>query len=56
MRETKIIINYDRRSLIKSIYQIKNNNFEVVNYESKINQLKVAAGEAFLIYLSIEII
>ena len=57
MQETKIIINYDRRALIKSIYQIKNNDFEVLNYESKINKLifdshKKVINQKFLISIS----
>ncbi len=37
--KTKIIINYDRRNLIKSIYNLKNNFFEVMDYETNINKL-----------------
>mgnify|MGYP001403902529 CR=1 FL=1 len=37
--KSKIIINYDRRALIKSFYKLKNNNFEVIEYESEINQI-----------------
>ena len=39
LKKTKIIINYDRRSLIKYFYKLENNNFEVFNYESDINKL-----------------
>ena len=39
LNETKIILNYDRRALIKYFYKLKNNNFEVFQYESNINKL-----------------
>ncbi len=39
LKETKIIINYDRRSLARCLYKLKDNNFEVFNYESDINKL-----------------
>ena len=39
LNKTKIILNYDRRALIKYFYQLKNNNFEVLQYESNINKL-----------------
>ncbi len=57
LKETKIIINYDRRSLVKYFYKLKNNNFEVLNYESDINKLifdshKEIIHNSFLISIS----
>jgi len=37
--QAKIILNFDRRNLIKSIYKLNNNTFEVLDYEKKINKL-----------------
>ncbi len=39
LKNTKIILNYDRRALIKNFYKLENNNFEVSQYESNINQI-----------------
>ena len=57
LKETKIIINYDRRSLVKYFYKLKNNNFEVLNYESDINKLifdshKQIINNSYLISIS----
>ena len=57
LKETKIILNYDRRSLIKNFYKLKNNNFEVSQYESNINELifnsqKEIINNSFLISIS----
>ena len=57
LKETKVIINYDRRSLIKYFYKLKNNNFEVSDYESDINKLIFAShkeiiNNSFLISIS----
>ena len=57
LKETKIIINYDRRSLVKYFYKLKNNNFEVLNYESDINKLifdshKEIINNSYLISIS----
>ena len=57
LKETKIILNYDRRSLIKNFYKLKNNNFEVLQYESNINELifnsqKEIINNSFLISIS----
>ena len=56
-KETKIILNYDRRALIKYFYRLKNNNFEVFQYESNINKLifdsqKEITNNSFLISIS----
>ena len=57
LKETKIILNYDRRALIKNFYKLKNNNFEVFKYESNINQIifdshKEIINNTFLISIS----
>ena len=57
LKETKIILNYDRRALIKNLYKLKNDNFEVLQYESKINKLifdsyKEIINNSFLISVS----
>ena len=57
LKETKIILNYDRRSLIKNFYKLKNNNFEVSQYESNINEFifnsqKEIINNSFLISIS----
>ena len=57
LKETKIIINYDRRSLVKYFYKLKNNNFEVLNYELDINKLifdshKQIINNSYLISIS----
>ena len=57
LKETKLIINYDRRSLIRYFYKLKNNNFEVSDYESDINELiftshKEIINNSFLISIS----
>ena len=39
LKKGNIVINYDRRALIKSFYKLKSNNFEVFDYESEINKL-----------------
>ena len=56
-KKTKIIINYDRRALIKSFYKLKNNNFEVSQYESNVNKIifdsqKEIINHSFLISIS----
>ena len=55
--ESNIIINFDRRSLIKSIYKLKDNNFEIMEYENEINKiiynsLKEIKTNQFLISIS----
>ena len=57
LKDLKIIINYDRRALIKYFYKLKNNNFEVSDYESDINKLifsshKEIINNSFLISIS----
>ena len=57
LKETKIILNYDRRALIKYFYKLKNNNFEVFEFESNINKLifdsnKEIINNSFLISIS----
>ena len=57
MKETKIILNYDRRALIKSFYKLNNNNFEVSQYESNVNQIifdshREIINNSFLISIS----
>tara|TARA_A100001011_G_scaffold400789_1_gene518854 strand:+ start:3250 stop:4026 length:777 start_codon:yes stop_codon:yes gene_type:complete len=57
LKETKIILNYDRRALIKSLYKLENNDFEVFQYESNINKLifdshKEIINSPFLISIS----
>ena len=57
LKETKIILNYDRRALIKYFYKLKNNNFEVLQYESNINKLifdsnKEIINNSFLVSIS----
>ena len=57
LKEKKIIINYDRRSLIKYFYKLKNNNFEVSDYESDINKVifdshREIIDDSFLISIS----
>ena len=39
LNKRNFVINYDRRALIRSFFKIKNNNFEVSNYEQKVNKL-----------------
>ena len=38
LKDLKIIINYDRRALIKYFYKLKNNNFEVYEYSEEIDK------------------
>jgi len=57
LKKTKIILNYDRRALIKSFYKLKNNDFEVLEYEPNINKLiiesqKEIINNSFLISIS----
>ena len=57
IKDLKIILNYDRRALIKYFYKLKNNNFEVFQYESNINKLifnshKEITNNSFLISIS----
>ena len=57
LKETKIILNFDRRALIKNLYKLKNNDFEVFQYESNINKLifdsyKEIINNSFLISIS----
>ena len=57
LNEKQIILNYDRRALIKSLYKLKNNDFEVCEYESQINNLildsiKEITNSSFLISIS----
>ncbi len=57
LKKTKIVINYDRRNLIKSIFNLKNNVFEVLDYETNINKLIFDSSmqinkEEFLISIS----
>ena len=56
-KQTKFIINYDRRNLIKCFFNLKNNDFEVYQYEEKINRLifdshKEIRNNKFLISIS----
>ena len=44
LQKKNIVINYDRRALIKSFYKLKNNNFEVFDYESEINKLIIESS------------
>ena len=46
-QRSNIIFNFDRRSLIKFFYEIKNDNFQSLDYEADIN---------LLIFNSIEIL
>ena len=46
-KHSNIIFNFDRRSLIKTFYDIKNDNFQSIEYEEDINPL---------IYKSVEIL
>ena len=39
LQKRNVVVNYDRRALIKSFFKLKNNNFEVFDYESEINKL-----------------
>lgn len=39
LKKTSIIINFDRREIIKNLYKINNNNFEVSHYEEEINKI-----------------
>tara|TARA_Y100000739_G_C20588424_1_gene456576 strand:+ start:351 stop:1058 length:708 start_codon:yes stop_codon:yes gene_type:complete len=39
LKNENIIINFDRRSLVKSIYKLKDNDFEVKEYEDEVNKL-----------------
>ena len=57
LKKTKIILNYDRRALIKYFYKLNNNNFEVSQYEPKINEIiddsyKEIINKSFLISIS----
>mgnify|MGYP001185185380 CR=1 FL=1 len=57
IKKIKIIINYDRRNLIKWFFKLKNNDFEVFQYEDKINKLiydsyKKINNNKFLISIS----
>ncbi len=57
LKETKIILNYDRRALTKYFYKLNSNNFEVFEYESNINKLifdsnKGINNHSFLISIS----
>ena len=39
LNKNNFVINYDRRALIRSLFKTKNNNFEVSNYEQKLNEM-----------------
>jgi len=57
LKKTLIIINYDRRELTKNFFNLKNNDFEVSQYEEEINKyifdsIKKYNDDKFLISIS----
>jgi len=57
MKRCNLIINFDRRALIKSIYKFKDNSFEVSEFENDINKIiynniKEINNDQFLISVS----
>ena len=47
----KIIINYDRRNLIKSLFKLQNNEFEVSQYEEAINKFILESYKLSMMYV-----